>query len=92
MLLIFVFTQSLVLAKKFSKSFSKVELLSEQLQQANANLEEKVNVRTLALENSKEELTKAYQAASRSEKSLKDLTQNISPMTFVHLYLLLRAT
>ncbi|MGE4284751.1 MAG: ATP-binding protein [Clostridia bacterium] len=77
-LLIFVFTQSLVLAKNFSKSFSNVELLTKQLQQLNANLEEKVTERTLALETSKEELKEAYQAVSRSEKSLKDLMQNIS--------------
>jgi signal transduction histidine kinase len=77
-LLIFVFTQSLVLAKKFSKSFSKVELLTEQLQELNASLEEKVKERTLALETSKEELKTAYQAVSRSEKSLQDLMQNIS--------------
>ncbi|HYE81129.1 MAG TPA: sensor histidine kinase [Clostridia bacterium] len=77
-LLLFVFTQSLVLARRFSKSFSEVELLTEQLWELNANLEEKVNERTLALETSKEELKKAYQAVSRSEKSLKDLMQNIS--------------
>jgi signal transduction histidine kinase len=77
-LLIFVFTQSLVLAKKFSKSFTNVELLTEQLQEVNASLEVKVQERTLALETSKEELKKAYQAVSRSEKSLQDLMQNIS--------------
>ncbi len=77
-LLIFVFTQSLVLAKKFSKSFSKVELLTVQLQQANTNLEEKVKERTYALEASNEKLEDAYQAVSRSEKSLQDLMQNIS--------------
>lgn len=77
-LMIFVFIQSLVLARKFSKSFSKVELLTEQLQQINASLEHKVAERTLALETSKEELKKAYQAVSRSEKSLKDFMQNVS--------------
>lgn len=77
-LLIFVFTQSLVLAKKFSKSFSNVELLTEQLQQVNIGLEDKVRERTLALETSKEELKKAYLAVSRSKKTLQDLMQNIS--------------
>ncbi|ABR47943.1 integral membrane sensor signal transduction histidine kinase [Alkaliphilus metalliredigens QYMF] len=77
-LLIFVFTQSLVVAKKFSKSFSSVELLSEQLKHANLNLEEKVKERTRALETSKNELKKAYEAVSRSEKSLQCLMQNIS--------------
>jgi signal transduction histidine kinase len=77
-LLIFIFMQSLVLAKKFTKSFFRVELLTKQLQQLNAGLEEKVRERTLALESSKNELNKAYLAVSRSEKSLKTLTQNIS--------------
>lgn len=77
-LLIFVFIQSLVLAKKFSKSFSNVELLTEKLQQLNIGLEEKVRERTKALETSKEELKEAYQAVSRSEKSLQNLTLNIS--------------
>lgn len=77
-LLIFVFTQSMVLAKKFSKSFSSVELLTEELIELNVSLEDKVNERTLDLKNSKEDLETAYQAVSRSEKSLQDLIQNIS--------------
>lgn len=77
-LLVFVFMQSLVLAKKFSKSFTKVELLTAKLQQSNANLEEKVRERTIELENSKEELKQAYISVFRSEKSLQSLTQNIS--------------
>jgi len=77
-LLFFIFTQSLVLAKRFSKSFTKVELLTKQLQNANTTLEEKVKERTSALEASKEKLKEAYQAVSRSEKSLQNLMQNIS--------------
>ncbi|MTI82064.1 MAG: hypothetical protein FH758_14570 [Firmicutes bacterium] len=77
-LLIFVFAQSLVLAKKFSKSFTKVELVTEQLQKLNESLEEKVKERTHALETSKKELEEAYQAVSRSEKSRQNLVQNIS--------------
>lgn len=70
-LLIFVFTQSLVLARIFSKSFLKVESLTEQLQQMNIHLEQKVKERTIDLE-------KAYEAVSRSEKSLHDFMENIS--------------
>lgn len=77
-LLIFIFAQSLVLAKNFSKSFTKVELITEQLHHLNENLEEKVNERTHALETSKIELEKAYQAVHRSEKSRQNLVQNIS--------------
>lgn len=90
-LLVFVFAQSLVLAKKFSKSFSKVESITEELQQLNENLEEKVKERTQALEESKIELEKAYQAVTRSEKSHRNLVQNIShdlrtPLTSVRGY------
>ncbi|MFA5522937.1 MAG: sensor histidine kinase [Tissierellales bacterium] len=77
-LLIFTFSQSIVIAKKFSKTFSKVELLSVELKNANTGLEEKVRERTLALEASKEELLKSYEAVSRSEKSLEDFTQKIT--------------
>lgn len=77
-LLIFVFAQSLVLAKKFSKSFTKVEFMTEELQHLNEGLEKKVKERTHALETSKKELEKAYQAVSNSEKSRQHLVQNIS--------------
>ncbi len=77
-LLIFIFTQSLVLAKKSSKSFTNVELLSEQLQQINSTLEEQVHDRTLALEKSKEELSEAYLTLSKSKSSLQGLMQNLS--------------
>ncbi|MDR7855108.1 sensor histidine kinase [Tissierella sp.] len=77
-LLIFVFSQSMVLAKKLSRSFYKVELLTEELIELNVSLEDKVIERTLALENSRRELQSAYHAVSRSEKSLQDLIQNIS--------------
>lgn len=77
-LLIFVFAQSLVIAQKFSKSFSKVELVTQELRQLNDSLEEKVQERTQALETSNMELEKAYEAVSRSERSRQFLVQNIS--------------
>lgn len=77
-LLILTFTQSLVLAKRLSKSFTDVEILTEELTNSNLSLEERVKERTIELETSKAELNKAYRAVSRSEKSLQDLTQNIS--------------
>ncbi|MGI6227607.1 MAG: sensor histidine kinase [Peptococcales bacterium] len=77
-LLAFVFAQSLVLAKKFSKSFTKVELITEKLQELNEGLEDKIKQRTFALEASKKELEKAYLAVSKSEKSRQLFIQNIS--------------
>lgn len=77
-LLAFVFTQSLFIAKKFSKTFSKVELLSTELQEINIGLEEIVKERTLDLETSKEELKISYDAVYLSEKMLQDFMQNIS--------------
>ncbi len=77
-LLIFVFAQSLVLAQKLSKSFTKVEMMTGELRHLNENLELKVYERTHALEASKKELEIAYQAVHRSEKSRQHLVQNIS--------------
>lgn len=75
-LLYFVFTQSVVLAKKFSKSFSTVEQLSDELRTINLDLEEKISERTKDLELSRAEMYKAYQAATKSEQALVDFTQN----------------
>ena len=77
-LLIFVFTQSIVLAKKFSKSFTTVEQLSNELKTINVSLEEKISERTKALELSRAGMYKAYQSAIESEQALVEFTQNIS--------------
>lgn len=77
-LFIFIIAHSLVLAKKFYRSFSAVELLTEQLQELNENLESTVKERTHALQVSNKKLEKAYEDVSRSEKARQDLIQNIS--------------
>jgi len=51
--LIFVFTNSLVLAKKFSNALEQQEVMTAQLKEVNLNLDELVIKRTKALEESK---------------------------------------
>jgi serine phosphatase RsbU (regulator of sigma subunit) len=55
-LLVFIFSQTLLLSSLFSKSFQKVEDLSEELRQVNNNLENTVKQRTVELGNTNEEL------------------------------------
>lgn len=68
----------MVLAKKFSNSFTTIELLTDELKTINMNLEDKIRKRTMDLEHSRAELQKAYQSVTKSEKALTDFTQNIS--------------
>ncbi|MDW7674658.1 MAG: sensor histidine kinase [Bacillota bacterium] len=86
--LVFVFSQSIILSRKFTKAFSKIEEITTNLQQLNESLEAKVIERTIALEGANEKLEKAYQDLSTMEKSRTDLLTNIShdlrsPMTSV---------
>lgn len=67
----FIFAQALVLASRFSQSFLQVEKLSNQLQEANQNLELKVKQRTFELERSNTKL-------KQEEASRKSLLSNIS--------------
>jgi len=86
--LIFVFSQSLIISRKFSRTFSSIEEMTANLQQLNESLEAKVQERTNALESTNLELKKAYHNLSKSEKLRTDLLSNIShdlrsPMTSV---------
>ncbi|KJS22030.1 MAG: hypothetical protein VR72_08065 [Clostridiaceae bacterium BRH_c20a] len=86
--LIFVFSQSIILSRKFTRAFSRIEEMTVSLQQLNESLEKKVLVRTIALENSNKKLEKANQDLSKMEKSRTDLLTNIShdlrsPMTSI---------
>jgi diguanylate cyclase (GGDEF)-like protein len=54
--LIFVFTNSLVLAKKFSVALEKEEVMTVQLKEINSNLDDLVNKRTQALNKSNKEI------------------------------------
>ncbi|MDD2499105.1 MAG: 7TM diverse intracellular signaling domain-containing protein, partial [Desulfitobacteriaceae bacterium] len=54
--LVFVFTNSLVLAKKFSNALEQEEVMTTQLKEMNLNLDELVKKRTKALEESREKI------------------------------------
>lgn len=77
-LLIFLLTQMLNLAYKFSRAFSHVEKLSQELQEINLTLEEKVKDRTIALEHSNRDLERINYELSTMEKSRRYLLTNIS--------------
>ncbi|MFZ5944805.1 MAG: sensor histidine kinase [Bacillota bacterium] len=86
--LVFVFSQSMILSRKFTRAFSRIEEMTVNLQQLNEHLEDKVSARTIALEYSKKELEKAYEDLSAMEKSRTELLTNIShdlrsPMTSI---------
>lgn len=97
-LISFTFTQSVVLAMNTSKAYTQAEEVSEKLlvtdRQKNellATLEEKVEERTLEMQNSNLELEKAYHDLSLLEKARKLMLTNIShdlktPMTLIQGY------
>ncbi|WP_078429652.1 7TM diverse intracellular signaling domain-containing protein [Alkalihalobacterium alkalinitrilicum] len=58
-LFIFLFAQSFHLSTQFSRAFSKVEEVTQQLQELNQNLEKKVEERTIGLEKSQKETVEA---------------------------------
>lgn len=88
----FLFTQSINLASVYSKSFQRVERLSEELAESNASLEVKVAERTRHLEEAKRELETANGELSRMEESRRRLMSDIShemgtPLTTIRGYI-----
>ncbi|WP_413377288.1 sensor histidine kinase [Alkalihalobacillus sp. 1P02AB] len=59
---IFLFAQTIIIAKKNSKVFSQVESLSEEIQKANTKLEQKVKERTLELQEKNDKLQSIEQS------------------------------
>lgn len=84
-LLFYLYTQSVHLARRFSRSFEHVERLSHELKELNQSLERKVGQRT-------EELREANQRLQKVEESRRRLLASVShelktPLTFIQGYI-----
>ena len=73
-LLVFVFTQSMVLAQNYAHVFDKQEEMTRQLTEINANLDEVVKKRTTALEMSKKEIEQQKAELEKVNQVLHVLT------------------
>ncbi|MBM7573437.1 ATP-binding protein [Aquibacillus albus] len=95
----YLFGQALILSKNFSKAFTTIENLSQQLRNLNEKLEDKVRNRTKELEETNGKLMGANQKLAQKnekiieyEESRKQLFANIShelrtPITLIQGYL-----
>ncbi len=91
-LLIFIFTQSVLLSVKLSRGYGSEEKLSAALTQLNSGLHDKIKERTADLEQANLELQRKNDELSRMEKSRSRLLSNIShdlgtPLTTIQCYL-----
>ncbi|GAB7055942.1 MULTISPECIES: ATP-binding protein [unclassified Paenibacillus] len=91
-LLIFVFSQSILLSTKLSRAYINEERLSAALTELNTGLHDKIKSHTLALEQANEALKRKNDELSRLENSRSHLLSNIShdlgtPLTTIQCYL-----
>ncbi|MFB6363208.1 sensor histidine kinase [Paenibacillus elgii] len=91
-LLIFIFSQSVLLSVKLSRGYGSEEKLSAALTQLNCGLHDKIKERTADLEQANLELQQKNDELSRMEKSRSRLLSNIShdlgtPLTTIQCYL-----
>lgn len=84
-LLFYLFTQSVHLARKSSRSFDHVEQLSEELQKLNHSLEVKVEKRTAQLQEANQNLKKIEQSRRRLFASVSHELN--TPLTFIQGYI-----
>ncbi|EAY26730.1 sensor histidine kinase [Microscilla marina] len=72
-LFIFIFSQALLLSRRFSKAFSEAEQLTEALNFTNQNLEELVGVRTQDLKDSNNKLNQSLEELDAINEKLIEL-------------------
>ncbi len=72
-LFVFIFSQALLLSRRFSKAFSEAEQLSEALNFTNQNLEELVGVRTQDLKESNNKLNQSLEELDAINEKLIEL-------------------
>ncbi|WP_066319999.1 sensor histidine kinase [Bacillus sp. FJAT-29814] len=87
----FLFTQAIILSKRYSTSFTRTEQLSHQLSLLNASLEQQVRDRTVELEQMNQELNIANQRLHEVQQSKNKWIRNISheiaaPLTNIRSY------
>jgi serine phosphatase RsbU (regulator of sigma subunit) len=81
-LLVFIFSQTLILSKRFSNAFNRVEELSEQLQKANAELEAKVEARTHELKEANEIQTQSLEELRANLELINHQNREIKAQNF----------
>lgn len=91
-LLIFVFSQSMLLSTKLSRAYMNEERLSAALTELNNGLHDKIKSRTSDLEQANETLKRKNDELSRLENSRSHLLSNVShdlgtPLTTIQCYL-----
>lgn len=90
-LFFFLFTQAIILSKKYATSFAKTERLSEDLSRMNASLEQQVLERTQELKQANEELfitnQKLYEVQQSKNKWIRNISHEIAaPLTNIRSY------
>lgn len=90
-LLIFVFSQSMLLSTKLSRAYMNEERLSAALTELNSSLHDKIKSRTSDLEQANEGLRQKNDELSRLESSRSHLLSNVShdlgtPLTTIQCY------
>ncbi len=90
-LLFFMFTEAIIIAKRYSLSFLDTEKLTHELAYLNASLEQQIQERTIALQQTNKELQVANQKLNDANLSRRKWIRNISheiasPLTSIRSY------